>query len=1244
MHRPSNRFAKNALYLAAAAFAVAALPLAVMAKVKPTVDLPPVFDIRLASNLQTGPVLRAVTTAQINALKILQGKVGTPLTVRYNGLTATPRHLFVQGGALTGPSLDAPEMIARRFLRENAGLYRFSEADLNGLRLRTRSTAPGMKTTIMVFEQQVNGVPVYQGDVLVNVNIAGEVLSVGNDNYPQLTVTNQRLISPAQAVTAAAAGVGVASYSPSSIGTRPVLRTYGELSPQFIQAQSFAADTHFTREIRVVPVVFPLGDTARQAWKFDLVDRAHMGIMWQNVVDAETGAVLSRISLTAFQQGGGVGKGRLSTFRPDMQDFVESKNAAMTAKGLVFDDQPTVLSGAGGFGRSTRSGTAPNYSYSAPFYGASTLAVGDDGYHFRYVLLTGRNKNSLPFADNNTAATAESFTQAALSGTLGQVLRGFPDAANPSASSPFGWFYLPTGPGGAEIATGNTDHTTTRAFGYTMTAEAKTRNKVFATNGPGTDGDQPYSATLTSLPGPVTLADGRVLSKVWQSSYTEGNNVLVADDRANDDETTLGVRGYSATREFTSPYFDFVGGYEYGVDATSSTAGGVTYPPGADVDVPSSDLSLFNINNLIHDYMYSIGFTEAMWNFQQDNFGKGGAGGDALRAQTMDGSGLDNANMGTPAEGDYPTMQMFLNTDGSGFERRSDSAYEWDTVAHEHYHGVSNRSAAKGDSGCLGLALLGEPGGEGEGWGDFFADSISEADNVFDYTSGVLDSGLRAMPSTNYRWSYGSINGQFVRRDSRTVTALPDGNSNTPFEVHQVGEIFTPMLWDMRELLIAKDPNGVFYDGTRRLGSGTAYYIGDRKVQSVDSAHPIDFRVGFKTTTNDVLGNIPNPQGVTGGGVVVSLDDKHAIRSNLIADEVKRLGNRQGPLATAVSNGGRLADTLVLTGLQLGLCNPTIVDTRDSILQADQQLNGGENRSLIWRAFASHGVGNLATSTGNPTGSATVDNPVTSTVPVIVEDFSVPTAVTTCETSGPLPSPGVSLAKSDTTVTLTLTPTTGANNFVISRSSSANGAYALLGTVAAPTTGTATYVDSNLTLNSTYYYRVRQARDAGGECVSQSKDADIKSITLGTTAINTAPIARLSTDKDGGVAPLSVAFEGITSSDPDNGDAVVSYSFDLDGDGTYEVVDATSSAASKTYSTAGTYVAKLKVKDKAGLESAVVTKTITVTAPNTPTTPPPVATGTPTGPAATAEGRFGGALGLPLLAGLLLLGRRRRVR
>ena len=47
--------------------------------------------------------------------------------------------------------------------------------------------------------------------------------------------------------------------------------------------------------------------------------------------------------------------------------------------------------------------------------------------------------------------------------------------------------------------------------------------------------------------------------------------------------------------------------------------------------------------------------------------------------------------------------------------------------------------------------------------------------------------------------------------------------------------------------------------------------------------------------------------------------------------------------------------------MKLQTCRPSFFDARDAIIQADQVLTGGENFCLLWKAFASRGLGQDAT-------------------------------------------------------------------------------------------------------------------------------------------------------------------------------------------------------------------------------------------------------------------------------------------
>jgi PKD repeat protein len=94
---------------------------------------------------------------------------------------------------------------------------------------------------------------------------------------------------------------------------------------------------------------------------------------------------------------------------------------------------------------------------------------------------------------------------------------------------------------------------------------------------------------------------------------------------------------------------------------------------------------------------------------------------------------------------------------------------------------------------------------------------------------------------------------------------------------------------------------------------------------------------------------------------------------------------------------------------------------------------------------------------------------------------------------------------------------------------------------------------------------------------------------------NNPPQAIATANPTSGPAPLTVQFTGSGSSDPD-GDPIT-YSWDLNGDGTYG--DSTAANPSFTYTTAGTFTVTLRVTDSRGASSDSAPITITVGPGNT---------------------------------------------
>jgi glucose/arabinose dehydrogenase/PKD repeat protein len=100
------------------------------------------------------------------------------------------------------------------------------------------------------------------------------------------------------------------------------------------------------------------------------------------------------------------------------------------------------------------------------------------------------------------------------------------------------------------------------------------------------------------------------------------------------------------------------------------------------------------------------------------------------------------------------------------------------------------------------------------------------------------------------------------------------------------------------------------------------------------------------------------------------------------------------------------------------------------------------------------------------------------------------------------------------------------------------------------------------------------------------------------------PIAVAAASPTTGSAPLTVNFDGSGSSDP-NGDTLA-YAWDLDADGAYD--DASTAQATRTYMTAGTHIASLRVTDPGGLsDTDSVTITVSGNTPPTATIATPAA-------------------------------------
>ncbi len=223
----------------------------------------------------------------------------------------------------------------------------------------------------------------------------------------------------------------------------------------------------------------------------------------------------------------------------------------------------------------------------------------------------------------------------------------------------------------------------------------------------------------------------------------------------------------------------------------------LNYSPG-DPSEEAAITNLFYWNNIIHDLTYLYGFDESSGNFQSNNYGNGGLGGDWVRAEAQDGSGSCNANMFTPPDGSLPRMQMYVcsNRDGD---------LDNMVIVHEYAHGISNRLTGGGNnSSCLNNQEQ-----MGEGWSDWYGLVMTMQDDD-------LSTDTRGVGT----WLFGQgANGPGIREFPYTTDMGVNSHTydriKTAAVPHGVGSVWSAMLWEVTWALI--DQYGFdtdFYNGT----------------------------------------------------------------------------------------------------------------------------------------------------------------------------------------------------------------------------------------------------------------------------------------------------------------------------------------------------------------------------------------------------------------------------------------------
>jgi extracellular elastinolytic metalloproteinase len=471
-----------------------------------------------------------------------------------------------------------------------------------------------------------------------------------------------------------------------------------------------------------------------------------------------------------------------------------------------------------------------------------------------------------------------------------------------------------------------------------------------------------------------------------ESTLTRGNNV-----RAQEDIDANNTGGFSpnggAALNFDFPFDD--------------TRDPSTYRP-------ASITNLFYWNNILHDIHYQYGFDEKNGNFQQNNYGRARSGaGDPVNADAQDGSGLNNANFGTPPDGFSPRMQMFIWTPPFDSLVVVNSP---PSIARNYTAASAGFGPALSTTGITGNVVLVD---DGTGTTDDGCQTLRNASAINGNIAIVRRGTCTFVTKVRNAQAAGAVAVIIFNQLSDTPFGPGDDGTGGDITIPSVmiglsdGNTITGALPGVNATM-KKDPDApanrdsAMDDGviTHEYGHGVSNRLtgGPRNVNCLNGIQSggmgegwSDFwalaltaksgnenQEGTRGLATYLLYQRPNGPGLrrfpystdlaidpltyadlpATGGEVHNVGE---IWTSALWDAYWNLVNDRGfepNFYDANSSAGNTAALqLVMDGLKLQPCSPTFLDARDAILLADQNDNGGANQCLLWRAFAKRGMG-----------------------------------------------------------------------------------------------------------------------------------------------------------------------------------------------------------------------------------------------------------------------------------------------
>jgi extracellular elastinolytic metalloproteinase len=422
----------------------------------------------------------------------------------------------------------------------------------------------------------------------------------------------------------------------------------------------------------------------------------------------------------------------------------------------------------------------------------------------------------------------------------------------------------------------------------------------------------------------------------------------------------------------------------------------------------ASVANLFYLNNIVHDVLYHYGFDEPAGNFQQNNYGNGGLGGDPVQADSQDGSDVNNAQFGTPPDGFDPRMEMFRWT-----QSPSPRFIVATPISIAGTYPASDARFGAGTSGLTGsLVQALDPG---DSAGPTTTDACSPLTNPGSVAGNIalIDRGICTFTTKvgnaqaagaigvviannagNDLVNMGGVDPSLTipaifitQSDGATLAAqLSSGVTGDLISVAardsslDAGVVVHEYAHGLTNRLTGGPSNSGCLDAVESSGMGEGW---SDWITLVMTAMPSDVSTDPRGIAPYLIGQPPSGGGIRNAPYSTDLGSSPFTYADIsVLNRPHGVGEVwasalwemywgfvdvygfETDLYTGTAGNNRALE-IVVDALKLQPCDPTFVDGRDALLAADLDLNAGQNECLIWEAFAKRGVGVSASDDGS---------------------------------------------------------------------------------------------------------------------------------------------------------------------------------------------------------------------------------------------------------------------------------------